>query len=414
MLSVWKSVGWILTATLLSCSSENKETTSAQASGGSTAAANPAGGGVADKGTDGNSLAGAASVDPTQPFIDIAGLPPTTPSFRRGINLGNRLDAPNEGDWGPAISKSDFPLIAARGFDHVRLPVRFFAHAASQAPYTIDPPFLERVDWVIEQALTNGLSLILDFHSYEELMSDPARHRERFLGIWANIAQRYRNLPNTLILELLNEPQGVLSSSWNELAAAGVAQIRQSNPDRAIVIDSADTASAKGLAGLVLPNDPHLITTAHFYEPRPFTLQGASSPGPAFATTGIVFPGPPQQAIWPVAAALDIEWMKTWFSDYNQLPSDQNPSGPKTIDEQVGALAAFRLRTDCEVYLGEFATTKYVDQASRVNFVTMMRERSEQAGIGWAIWDDNGGDMSIYSSADGTWNEAIVNALIPR
>src|ERR1700679_2895967 len=66
-----------------------------------------------------------------------------------GINLGNALEAPKEGDWGVVLKAEYFPLIKSAGFKHVRVPVSWSTHAAKEAPYTIDPAFFERVDWVI-------------------------------------------------------------------------------------------------------------------------------------------------------------------------------------------------------------------------------------------------------------------------
>src|ERR1700761_8867607 len=95
------------------------------------------------------------------------------PGFMRGINLGNGLDAPNEGEWGVVLKPEHFSMAKAAGLDHVRLPVRFSVHAAKDAPYAIDEALLKRVDWAVEQAHANGLSVIIDLHHYEELMKDP-------------------------------------------------------------------------------------------------------------------------------------------------------------------------------------------------------------------------------------------------
>src|SRR5689334_22436628 len=72
--------------------------------------------------------------------------------FRRGINLGNGLDAPSEGAWGVTLDERHFEMAAAAGLDHVRLPVRFNAHAQASAPFTVDAAFLERVDWALDRA----------------------------------------------------------------------------------------------------------------------------------------------------------------------------------------------------------------------------------------------------------------------
>ena len=39
--------------------------------------------------------------------------------------------------------------LKAAGFDSVRIPIKWSAHAAKTAPYTIDPAFMDRVDHVV-------------------------------------------------------------------------------------------------------------------------------------------------------------------------------------------------------------------------------------------------------------------------
>src|SRR5579871_5795192 len=75
----------------------------------------------------------------------------------RGINLGNALEAPKEGGWGLKLEADYFKQIKAAHFDSVRVPVRWSAHAAEAAPYTIDADFFKRVDWVLDQCAANQL-----------------------------------------------------------------------------------------------------------------------------------------------------------------------------------------------------------------------------------------------------------------
>jgi endoglucanase len=91
----------------------------------------------------------------------------------RGVNLGNALEAPSEGAWGVTLQEAYFKLIRDAGFDAVRIPVRWSAHAAKTEPYTIQPAFFERVDWAIQQALDRGLVAVVDMHHYEELDKRP-------------------------------------------------------------------------------------------------------------------------------------------------------------------------------------------------------------------------------------------------
>src|SRR5690349_6421491 len=111
-------------------------------------------------------------------------MPAAASHFRKGINLGNRLEAPNEGDWGGVILAGDFPFIARRGFDHVRVPMRFSGHAEAAPPYTIDQSFFSRVDTVLDQATAAHLAVVVDMHAYDDLALNVAGQRDRFVALW--------------------------------------------------------------------------------------------------------------------------------------------------------------------------------------------------------------------------------------
>src|SRR5262249_3752810 len=71
----------------------------------------------------------------------------------RGINLGNALEGPHEGAWGVTLKADYFHLIKKAGFNSVRIPIRWSAHANTDFPYEIESGFFHRVDWAIQQAL---------------------------------------------------------------------------------------------------------------------------------------------------------------------------------------------------------------------------------------------------------------------
>ena len=47
-----------------------------------------------------------------------------------------------------------------------------------------------------------------------------------------------------------------------------------------------------------------------------------------------------------------------------------------------------------------------------MRLVTEVRKQCEQAGVGWAIWDDTT-NMNLFDSAAGTWVESFLSALLP-
>jgi endoglucanase len=332
--------------------------------------------------------------------------------LRRGINLGNALDAPAEGDWGVVLEEADFSRIHEAGFDHVRLPVRFSAHAAPAPPYAIDEDFLRRVDWAIAQATANGLSIILDMHHYEELVKDPEAHAARFVGLWTQIAARYRGMPEAVSFELLNEPNANLTADrWNALLAKALSAVRATNPTRTVILEGVDWASAKELRDtLVIPDDPNVVGSFHMYQPILFTHQGAPWMNPEFQTVGVRFPGPPPAALVPVPAASSMEWVREWFDRYNREPAATNPSGPSTITEQLDMAEAFAKARHLPVYMGEFASVENADIASRAAWTRLTRTEAEKRGFGWAYWDD-GGLCKAYDRGLRAWVPDIYDAL---
>jgi endoglucanase len=342
----------------------------------------------------------------------VFGQPPSAAGrFKKGINLGNRLEAPSEGDWGGKVLASDFPFIAKRGFDHVRIPIKFSGHALISAPYTIDGTFFARIDTVLDQALAANLAVIVDMHAYDEIATSPSGQRERFVGLWSQIASRYKDRPATVAFELLNEPNSQLDSTWNDFAAAAIATIRASNPRRLLVVDTVFWADPSKISSLTLPNDANLLVAVHLYEPKLFSMQGKSWMGPEYMTTGVVFPGPPASPITPVAAASAASWAKQWFDNYNTQPAATNPSGPATITAQVAYLTSYQKGQGRTVYNGEWGPQDGGALDSRARLVSEVRKQCEQAGIGWAIWEDPV-NMKLFDSAAGMWVAPIVDALL--
>jgi endoglucanase len=357
--------------------------------------------------------AGTATLTGCIPIPETVKLPPpAVAGLKRGINAGNALDAPTEGAWGPALDEAYFDYVAAAGFDHVRLPVRFSARAAATPPYTIDPTFFARVDWAVDQAQQRGLTIIVDVHHYEELMAAPDAQAARFVGIWKQIAARYRSRPASVLYELLNEPtKNLTAEKWNAVFPPALAAIRAVDPTRKVIVDSVFWAAAKELPNLVVPADPNLIGSFHTYQPILFTHQGMSWMTAEYQTTGVVFPGPPPKPVTPVPGALQVDWVAKWFERYNGLPAAQNPSGPSTVQEEFEFARGFVERTHLPIYLGEFGAGSGADMASRLAWTRMVRQEAERRGIGWCAWDDSG-NMKVFDRATKRWEVEIRDALL--
>src|SRR5690606_1137359 len=104
----------------------------------------------------------------------------------------------------------------------------------------------------IQQAHRYGLSIIVDFHHYEALMTSPDAHADRFVEIWRQVAAHFAAEPTTSVyFELLNEPQTNLDPKrLNALHLRAIEAIRRTNPTRVLLLDSYFWASAEYLGAL--------------------------------------------------------------------------------------------------------------------------------------------------------------------
>jgi endoglucanase len=300
-------------------------------------------------------------------------------SLGKGINFGNALDAPNEGEWGFRIEEPYFKAIKDAGFDSIRVPVKWSAHAAKTAPYKIEQKFVERVDWVLKHANESGLNVVLNIHHYDELYDAPEQNEERFLALWRQIATRYADQPESVVFELLNEPRNPLTpEKWNALFPKALAVVRESNPTRAVIVGPGNWNNIDSLAKLELPKDDRLIVTVHYYSPFHFTHQGAS---------------------WAEGAD---QWLGTkWGSDADKA----------AVAKDLEKAAAWGREHHRPLFLGEFGAYSRADMDSRAKWTSFVTSEAERLGMSWAYWEFGSG-FGAYDPQNNEWREPLKQALI--
>ena len=128
----------------------------------------------------------------------------------RGINYGNMFEAPSETGWGNPWKPQYAKMIADLGFNHVRIPIRWEPadRSSANAPFTISATFLNRIKQVVDSALNNNLHAIINMHHHEALFANPEAQKERFLAQWRQISAFFKDYPDSLLFEILNEPNG--------------------------------------------------------------------------------------------------------------------------------------------------------------------------------------------------------------
>jgi endoglucanase len=299
----------------------------------------------------------------------------------RGINLGNALEAPKEGEWDVTLKAEHFKAIKEAGFHTVRLPVRWSAHAKAEAPYSIDAKFAERVDWAIDQALNNKLNVIVNVHHYGEMDAEPDTHLPRLVGLWEQIAARYKDRPAAVYFELLNEPHDKLTEvKWNAALVKTLAAVRKTNPTRPVLVGPGQWNAVRALGKLELPKeDRNLILTVHCYDPFEFTHQGA-----------------------PWVKGADKWKGRKWTGTDTEQAALR-----ATLDKA----AAWAKEHDRPVFLGEFGAYQEADMDSRARWTHFMVREAERRGFSWAYWEFCSG-FGAYDPKAEKWRGALKSALL--
>ena len=292
--------------------------------------------------------------------------------------MANHLEAtPTEGAWGRAISDTDFADIAAKGFETVRLPVRWSAHASATAPYTIDPAWMSRVEEVVGQARAAGLRVILNDHHYDQLFITPNTETARFTAIWKQVAARFASADDKVWFELLNEPHNQIDdSNLRSILEPALAEVRATNPTRPVVVGGQNWSGINSLATLPLPTDPYLVATFHFYDPFNFTHQGApwvSNPPPVGAT-------------------------------YGSAQDQQELAGA------VQKAQVFMARTNRPVFMGEYGAYDPIPMDQRVAYYSAVSKAFGDAGIDGCVWGYTN-SFSFRDQNTGDWNEQLLDAI---
>jgi len=274
-----------------------------------------------------------------------------------------------------------FALIKQAGFNSVRIPLHPFRDDGIDEENRLREGWLKVLDWAIGEALSNNLMVVLDFHEFITMGKDPLGNKDRFLSAWKHMAERYRSISDNVIFEILNEPHGKLTPDlWNKFHHEALSVIRETNPERTVIIGPGNWNDIDFLDYLELPEDDrNIIVTVHYYRPMDFTHQGASWAGRG-DKVGVEWRGTIEEK---QAIVKDFEKAQAW-SERNERP----------------------------LFLGEFGVYDKADMASRVRYLNFVARLAEKMGWSWAYWQFDS-DFIVYDIDNDKWVEPVLNALIP-
>jgi len=279
------------------------------------------------------------------------------------------------------FQEKHFRLLKEAGFQSVRVNLYPFRSMDARAGWALRPAWLETLDWAVDKATAQGLEVVLDFHEYDRMGQDPEGHKAQFLAFWRQLSEHCRSRPDSVLFEVLNEPNNQLGPElWNRFFGEALAVIRQTDPVRTVIVGPAFWNSVDHLKELELPaEDRHLIVTVHYYKPMTFTHQGASWAGQA-DKSGV-----------------------TWGTEAER----------KAVQEDFSRVAAWAKEHNRPIFVGEFGAYDKAPMESRVRYTAFVARAAEALGWSWAYWQfDN--DFLLWDMRADKWVEPILGALIPR
>lgn len=275
-----------------------------------------------------------------------------------------------------------FELIHDAGFQTVRINLHALQRLNADNGYRLSDAWLKTLDWAVTNALANHLIVILDLHNYTDIGKDPVGYKPRFLAYWKQISAHFQDAPNTVLFEILNEPNGKLTPPlWNEFLSEALATIRGTNPTRTVVVGPPFWNGIDHLKDLSLPEDDrNIIVTVHYYEPMKFTHQGAPWEKETAHLSGV-----------------------TWGSAEEK----------KRVEVDFARVQNWSLRHDRPILLGEFGAYEKGPVESRALYTAYVARTAESLGWAWAYWQFDS-DFIAYDIDKDRWVEPVLMALTPQ
>ncbi len=320
--------------------------------------------------------------------------------MRVGWNLGNTLESYDvekaenaETAWGnPVTTKEMIDWVKSAGFNAVRIPVSWGEHMnESDTEYTIHTDWMNRVKEVVDYALDNDMYVTLNVHHDDYIWLTPTRSAEKsvtekYVAIWKQICETFKDYDEHLLFEGLNEPRIIGGQDeWtcgteeereviNNLLQKFVDTVRASggkNTTRHLIITSHAASTDKtSVESIKIPDDERIIVSLHHYAPWDFVGEESN--------------------------------VSQWGSAEEK----------KALDETFDYLHDKFIKNGTPVIIGEFGTVNKNNTSVRAEYMEYYIESANKRDITCFVWDD-GGKFKLLNRGRKTWQyPEIINGIM--
>jgi endoglucanase len=268
----------------------------------------------------------------------------------------------------------DFQNVKKLGLNSIRLPI-FMDNMFEEKSSTMNPLFFYLLDQYVDMAENEGLNLILTNMSGFDYANDPII-QDKFINIWKQMAEHYKNRSTKILYELANEPNGITDEAWGQIQGNVIDVIRKIDQTHTIIV----TPIWDGLANLEkLPDyeDENLIYAFHFYDPFLFTHQGVINASLG-DLVGVPFPYN-EEEMPSMPASFVGNWYEGLYYDY------KTDATAVEIRKLIDTAAKFKNERNVPLWCGEFGVVGGTDHDDRVYWYNVLRSSLEENGIPWSM-----------------------------
>ena len=126
--------------------------------------------------------------------------------------IGDNKPSDYETCWGaPVTTQKMIDGVKDAGFNTVRIPVFWGNMMENDGTWTINPEYIARVKEIVDYCMNDELYAVVNIHHFDEFIirrNDLAGCSEIFEKLWMQIAEYFKDYPDTLVFEGFNEYLG--------------------------------------------------------------------------------------------------------------------------------------------------------------------------------------------------------------
>ena len=338
--------------------------------------------------------------------------------FQKGVNLGGWISQyyrKDEEYFNTFITEKDIEEIAALGFDHVRVPVDY--NVLEDEEGNVLEAGCKHLEDCRRWCADRGLNMLIDLHECYGYSFDPLKDMDRraffydealqarFLNLWREIAERFKDHADQIAFEPLNEIVLYdVAQAWNDLAGRYIKLMRSIIPDCRLVIGGVCYNSVLTVPLLDLPTTEGIIYNFHCYEPLIFTHQGA-----------YWVDGMPEDFRIGYPRTLE-EYRQTGGILSADLGGAVFTEGIREIGEaffeDIFAPAIEKAaKDDVPLYCGEYGVIDLADNADKLRWLKDIHAVMNKHGIGRALWTYKERDFGMQDEQFADIREEFIRIL---